>query len=1053
MFTTTTVKRLRRRRNNSNSNTVGCYDEYYNQIVCYIVAGFCIMTALMMAQPNCSNNNNGVVVDGFYIIPRNAYGYNFCKQHITDMTAPNWLTVLSLSSTRNDNFGNPDNTQQQQQQRIKEPKQPRFLQAQQRQKQIQPTKYIVKETNTNSISKDSDEDNKSNKSKQRFIGNDATSFHSRKPFDSTTRRSTSSVSGRVNFPKSTSTGSKSSRSSTSIDELEQKLFKRFEQQQQQYDDDDDNYDNNYSNNNNLKSKLLTKRATKTSTTTTKSSSSFRAKPVRDTYFFDQPKEKQVQQQPKFTPRQNEQQQQRLYEEPPSQILDRKFEKKSQYTPIEQPRKTFFSTPSANDNNNNDNDDNDSSFINNDYDNGGNYRNDRKYEKGYSNLDQSTQTQNYVSTTNRSPTEQRIMKQKQQQTPQPPALPKRTFFFSDGPSSSFEDELYNDEEEIEEQEQVQIDNSSKQRRQQQQRQISESIPLYNDEDGTPMYLTINQALQNYKNSNYYQENIMQQSSTSTPVREAIEPDNDENREYIKASSTTSTSTVAAESEESESIQNQSKLKSWEDVGITHPILLRNLRSKKLSCQQPLAVQKQSCQAILLQEPSTDKNTNNNSNDVVIGTYTGSGKTLAFLVPTIQRLLNDEMLASKKSASYLKVLIIAPGRELASQIVAVVRDLIQDISELDVVLAIGGTTYTRNLETIRKRKPSIIVGTPGRIAELILGQPENSSDGSGNRKQQQSSTSTNNGRVKISSLQTVVLDEFDALLQYKPHSDPTQAILTSILKQRQNNVQTIYCSATATDMIMTSSSPTGSRKIALSNSHELLQQYLRPNYKLVKDDSSTKMNSLSNIVTSPAIIHGVIHVEHKRYVLETVRKILYTNPPPEQVLLFVDTAHKVDIIVKQLLERYNIIAAPFHGGTTSTKDDRTYINTAFRTGKIGIVVATELAARGIDAPLLTHVINIDLPTDSSHYAHRAGRCGRTRSTDTTGSSSDTTTGSDSNNNNNDSVPLMQQHRPGVVISLTTSPAERNVPIKLTKELNVPLYTVEVKNGKLNIIDSSS
>jgi ATP-dependent RNA helicase DeaD len=74
------------------------------------------------------------------------------------------------------------------------------------------------------------------------------------------------------------------------------------------------------------------------------------------------------------------------------------------------------------------------------------------------------------------------------------------------------------------------------------------------------------------------------------------------------------------------------------------------------------------------------------------------------------------------------------------------------------------------------------------------------------------------------------------------------------------------------------------------------------------------------------------------------------------------------------------------------------------------------------LLTHVINVDLPTDASHYAHRAGRCGRGT-------------------------------RPGVVLSMTTSPAERNVPAKFASALNVPLYTVDVKNGRLNIIDPVS
>ena len=117
--------------------------------------------------------------------------------------------------------------------------------------------------------------------------------------------------------------------------------------------------------------------------------------------------------------------------------------------------------------------------------------------------------------------------------------------------------------------------------------------------------------------------------------------------------------------------------------------------------------------------------------------------------------------------------------------------------------------------------------------------------------------------------------------------------------------------------------------------------------------------------------------------------------------------------------DIIAAPLHGGASSGKGDRAQVNKALREGYVGIVVATEMAARGIDAPYLTHVINLDLPTDASHYAHRAGRCGR-------------------------------GGRPGVVINLTTSPRERNVPKRFAKSLGVDIHTVEPRAGKLVLLD---
>lgn len=158
-------------------------------------------------------------------------------------------------------------------------------------------------------------------------------------------------------------------------------------------------------------------------------------------------------------------------------------------------------------------------------------------------------------------------------------------------------------------------------------------------------------------------------------------------------------------------------SWDDLGITSTVLLGNLQY--MNCPNPLAVQEKTTPAILT------------GNDVLVGTYTGSGKTLAFLVPLVQRLLwnviddlddsdDDTNNGKKKNDPGLAVIIIAPGRELASQIVSVARDLLQDTG-LKAQLAIGGTTFKRNLEQLRKNKPNIVVGTPGRIAELVVGKP--------------------------------------------------------------------------------------------------------------------------------------------------------------------------------------------------------------------------------------------------------------------------------------------------------------------------------------------
>jgi len=98
----------------------------------------------------------------------------------------------------------------------------------------------------------------------------------------------------------------------------------------------------------------------------------------------------------------------------------------------------------------------------------------------------------------------------------------------------------------------------------------------------------------------------------------------------------------------------------------------------------------------------------------------------------------------------------------------------------------------------------------------------------------------------------------------------------------------------------------------------------------------------------------------------------------------------------------------------------VNKALREGFVGIVVATEMAARGIDAPYLTHVVNLDLPTDASHYAHRAGRCGR-------------------------------GGRPGVVVNIAVGAREKNVPMKFAEALDIDMYLAEPQGGKLAILEN--
>jgi superfamily II DNA/RNA helicase len=469
-------------------------------------------------------------------------------------------------------------------------------------------------------------------------------------------------------------------------------------------------------------------------------------------------------------------------------------------------------------------------------------------------------------------------------------------------------------------------------------VSTSVPLLDPTSREPLFLTLAQAMNNF-------------DATMPPVQDQLDEPN-----------------------------NNDAPPSWTQLGVTDGPLLDNLQ--RMRCSQPLSVQRRATPAIL----GTD--------DVLVGTYTGSGKTLAFLVPLVQKLL-DQGSVSPEANSGVRVLIVAPGRELASQITSVARDVCRG-TPLGVAMAIGGTTFSRNLAQLRQRRVDILVGTPGRLAELVVGRPQEK------------------GRLKIQNLQALVMDEFDALLEYKPHREPTEALLQLLQKRRRNDLQTIMCSATASDVL---DSPK-------------LTRYLRPGFDVVWADQNDALvtpnrrgatAATATTRVSRTVLHGVVHVPHRRLALETLRRILHTDPIPQQILIFVENSRRVTIMIDKLQEM-GIIAAPLHGGRGSEKLDRADVALSLREGYVGIVVATELAARGLDAPLLTHIINFDLPTDASHYAHRAGRCGR-------------------------------GGRPGVVINMTTNAQERHVPQKFADQLGVELYTVDVRNGKLNIVEPDS
>ncbi len=292
------------------------------------------------------------------------------------------------------------------------------------------------------------------------------------------------------------------------------------------------------------------------------------------------------------------------------------------------------------------------------------------------------------------------------------------------------------------------------------------------------------------------------------------------------------------------------------------------------------------------------------DIVATAQTGTGKTLAFLVPAIERLLQN---ASKKP----QVLILVPTRELAMQVHEQYENLRGKLPQ--AALVIGGLSENRQIESLR-RGARLIVATPGRLEDLH--------------------------KRKLADLRTIeilVLDEADRMLDmgFLP---AIKRIIASVPAQRQ----TLCFSATM---------PVG---IA-----ELVKQYMRTPERI------TLGSTLKPATTIELLAFEVGPTEK----LDTLRQLLYEEKG--QTLVFARTKRGTERLARNL-QRDGFNATMIHGDRTQAQ--RTRALSEFADGKSQILVATDVAARGIDVSDIAHVINYDLPQVAEDFIHRVGRTGR-------------------------------------------------------------------------------
>ncbi|MCL1886983.1 MAG: DEAD/DEAH box helicase [Betaproteobacteria bacterium] len=360
-------------------------------------------------------------------------------------------------------------------------------------------------------------------------------------------------------------------------------------------------------------------------------------------------------------------------------------------------------------------------------------------------------------------------------------------------------------------------------------------------------------------------------------------------------------------------------SFETLGL-HPSILKAL--VKTSYNTPTPVQQQAIPAVL------------QGKDLLVSSQTGSGKTAAFMLPILHRfaLLPDSEKETKnqkqgKQAAHArngssrfkpaepKALILTPTRELALQITAAAAQYTEYLHRIRTVAILGGMPYPKQMQLL-SRNPDILVATPGRLIDHLR-----------------------SGKIKLSHLQVLVLDEADRMLDMGFIED-----IETIVDMTPENRQTLLFSATLDGIV------------------KEMAEYMTRSPEVIQISSVAAKHE--NIMQS---LHFVDNPSHKNRVLDHLLRDKALN----QALVFTATKRDASHIADRL-NTAGFSAATLHGDMHQAARNRTL--DSLRQGRIKILVATDVAARGIDIPSITHVFNYDLPRCPEDYVHRIGRTGR-------------------------------------------------------------------------------
>ncbi|MGL5576709.1 MAG: DEAD/DEAH box helicase [Sarcina sp.] len=294
-------------------------------------------------------------------------------------------------------------------------------------------------------------------------------------------------------------------------------------------------------------------------------------------------------------------------------------------------------------------------------------------------------------------------------------------------------------------------------------------------------------------------------------------------------------------------------------------------------------------------------------LVAQSETGTGKTLAYLIPVIQKI--------DTTKNENQAIILAPTHELAAQINSTIIELSKNLkNKVSSLMIVGSGNIKRQMDSLKK-KPQIIVGSSGRIMELIQKK-----------------------KISAHTVKILVMDEGDKLLHFKNVEE-----VNAIRKAMMRDTQKLLFSATLTEETLA------------------VVGKVMDNYELIKVKEKNEVNT--------DIEHAYFFVQ-SRDKDDALRRIIHATKA-SKILVFINRNYDLKITLEKL-RFHKINVDSLHG--ENNKERRKKALDDFRNGKIQVLMASDVAARGLDIKGLTHIINLDIPEDPKNYLHRVGRVGR-------------------------------------------------------------------------------